>query len=59
MSYMVEATVALILVSMAAALRAKPPNPQIPEDADAVFVNFVTCGEIVYAAQKVFGVDVR
>ena len=39
-------------------IKGKTAEPADSEDADAVFVNFVTCGEIVYRSAKVFRVDV-
>ena len=39
-------------------IKGKTAETADAEDADAVFVNFVMCGEIVYRCAKVFRVDV-
>ena len=57
MSYIVEATVALIRVSIAAALIAKPPNPQMPR-IDPFGVHVVARREVIDRGAEILGIDV-
>jgi hypothetical protein len=58
MSYMVEATVALMRVSLAAAFRGHAAPAADADDANLVRINVRAGGQVIYRRGEIFGVNI-